>query len=285
MSNWTLQHRVVADGVEVAYDILGSGPPVVLVHGFPSHSFIWRKVAPELAKTQTVYLYDLPGQGLSEKRDGLDVSDPRQARVLKELLAFWRLECPAIVLHDIGNSYGMIAHYDEGCRFERIAFVSAAVLNPCVTEATLHAQKYIEAYRTMPTWIYEQILEARIRSTTFNPISDEALQTYRTPFSGEAGQAIWYNRVAQIDPRHTSRLESQLGPLGVPARIIWGADDTWIPLDQAKRLQDLLGGPQLNVVKAGGHFLMEDAPEEVTRHLIDFLKEDAMSSAVRGRLS
>jgi len=272
---WEMTKRARVDGVEVAYEVMGSGPPVVLVHGFPSHSFIWRDVAPKLAETRTVYLYDLPGQGASEKRDGLDVSDPRQARILKLLLEEWRLERPAIVLHDIANSYGMIAYYDEGCRYERIAFVSAAMLNPCVTAATLHAQKYIEAYRTMPTWIYEQILATRVRSTTFKPISDEAFQAYTQPFSGADGQAIWYNRVAQIDPRYTDRLESQLGPLDVPALIIWGTDDTWIPVDQARRLQGILGGVELKLIEGGGHFLMEDAPEAVAAHLAAFLKPDA----------
>ncbi len=207
----------------------------------------------------------------------MDVSDPRQARVLKKLLDYWKLDRPAIVLHDIGNSYGMIAYYDEGCRYERIAFVSAAMLNPCVTAATLHAQKYIEAYRTMPNWIYEQILEARIRSTTFKPIQNVARLAYMKPFQGDLGQAVWYNRVAQIDPRHTDRLERQLGPLDVPVRIIWGTDDTWIPVDQAVRLQRILGGPTLSLIEGGGHFLMEDAPEEVTRHLIDFLNEPAVA--------
>lgn len=282
MPDWTLTKRTVVDGLEVAYDTLGAGPPVVLVHGFPSHSFIWRNVAPTLARTHTVYLYDLPGQGLSEKRDGMDVSDPRQARVLKGLLDAWKLDRPAIVLHDIGNSYGMIAWYDEGARYERIAFVSAAMLNPCVTAATLHAQKYIEAYRTMPTWIYEQILEARIRSTTLKPISDEALQAYKRPFSGAAGQGIWYNRVEDIDPTYTDRLEGQLGPLDVPTTIIWGTEDTWIPVDQARRLQGILGHPPLHLVEGGGHFLMEDAPEEVTRLLVDFLAAPAVPLRAAG---
>jgi pimeloyl-ACP methyl ester carboxylesterase len=267
---WTLGKRVRVEGCEVAYDVLGSGPPLVLVHGFPSNSFIWRHIAPALALTHKVHVYDLPGQGASEKRPGMDVSDPMQARVLKGLLAFWGLERPAIALHDIGSTYGMYAWHFEGCRYERIALISSAMMVPCVTAATLHAQKHIEAYRTMPYPLYELIASARIRSTTFKPLSEEAFDAYLGPWKGPEGQAAWYNRVAQIDERHVARLEAKLGPMDVPVRIVWGTQDTWIPPDQASRLKGYIRNAEVFLVEGGGHFLMEDAPEEVARLLVEF---------------
>jgi len=268
---WELTQRLNVKGYEVAYEVLGSGPPAVLVHGFPSNAFIWRDVAPRLARNRTVYVYDLPGQGKSGKRADMDVSDPAQARVLRALLDAWRLERPAIVLHDIGCAYGMLAYHFEGCRYERVALVSAAMMNPCVTAATLHAQAHIEAYRTMPYPLYELIASARIRSTTFKPISEEAFEAYLAPWRGPEGQAAWYNRVAQIDPRHIARLESKLGPMEIPARIIWGTEDTWIPPDQARRLQGLISNADIRLIEGGGHFLMEDAPGEVADLLVEFL--------------
>lgn len=267
---WRLSRRHTVDGCEVAYDILGSGPPVVLVHGFPSHAFIWRHVAARLAETHTVYLYDLPGQGASEKRDGMDVSDPAQARVLKGMLAHWRLDRPAIALHDIGCAYGMYAWHFEGCRYERVALVSAAMMNPCVTAATLHAQKYIEAYSTMPYPLYELIASARIRSTTHRPMDAETFEAYLAPWKGPEGQAAWYNRVARIDPAHIARLEARLAPMDVSVRIVWGTEDTWIPADQATRLQGYISNADIRLVEGGGHFLMEDAPDEVAGLLADF---------------
>jgi alpha-beta hydrolase superfamily lysophospholipase len=50
-------------GAEIAYDVLGAGPAVVLTHGAPSWSYLWRNVAPEPARTYSVYLWDLPGYG------------------------------------------------------------------------------------------------------------------------------------------------------------------------------------------------------------------------------
>jgi pimeloyl-ACP methyl ester carboxylesterase len=271
MSEWRLRHRTKIDGVEIAYDILGEGAPVVLVHGFPSNSFIWRKVAPVLAKTHKVHVYDLPGQGASERREGMDVSDAMQARTLANLISFWKLEKPAICLHDVGNTYGMSAYYFEGCRYERVALISAAMMNPCVTAATKHAQAHLEAYRTMPVELYEQIAAMRVRSTTFKPISAEALNAYLEPWRGRHGQSMWYNRVSYLDESSIARLEARLGPMDVPVRIIWGAEDTWIPPDQAKRLQGYIANAEVFIIPEGGHFLMEDAPDKVTRLLVDFL--------------
>ena len=63
-----------------------NGTPVVLVHGTPFSSYVWRRVVPALAETMRVYAFDLPGYGSSEKREGQDVSLAAQGRVLSGLL-------------------------------------------------------------------------------------------------------------------------------------------------------------------------------------------------------
>jgi pimeloyl-ACP methyl ester carboxylesterase len=285
MSEWKLRQRARINGVEIAHDVFGKGPPVVLVHGFPSNSFIWRDVAPVLAKTHKVHVYDLPGQGASERSEGMDVSDAMQGRTLAGLLKHWGLERPAICLHDVGNTYGMSAYHFENCRYERIALISAAIMNPCVSAATQHAQKYLEAYRTMPVALYEQIAALRIRSTTFKPISDAAFNAYLDPWRGRHGQSMWYNRVSHLDEASIARVESKLGPMDVPVRIIWGAEDTWIPPDQAYRLQTYITNADVHILPEGGHFLMEDQAEGVTRLLVDFLNRPAtpQSPATAGK--
>lgn len=266
-----LSERTTACGVEIAWTKLGQGPPVVLVHGFPSNGLLWRNIAPELARTRTVYVYDVPGQGRSERRPSMDVSDRFQSEVLADLLRQWQLDRPAIVLHDIANSYGLGAYYLEGCRFDRVALVSSAVMMPCVTAATLHAKKHIDAYSTMPLNLYELIAAARIRSTMFKPMDEATFEAYFTPWRGALGQALWYNRVAQISEVHTEMLQARLGPLDCPVRIIWGTEDTWIPVAQAHRLRGFVSNADLRLVPGGGHFVMDDEPEAVTRHLAEFL--------------
>jgi pimeloyl-ACP methyl ester carboxylesterase len=83
---WNLRSRAKLSGGERAYDALGYGPPVILVHGTPGRSYVWRNVASKLADRFTVHVFDLLGFGESERREGLDVSIAAQARLLAELV-------------------------------------------------------------------------------------------------------------------------------------------------------------------------------------------------------
>ncbi|MDQ3791609.1 MAG: alpha/beta fold hydrolase, partial [Actinomycetota bacterium] len=89
---WRLGRRETTSAGEVAYEVFGEGPPVVMVHGTPTRSYLWREVVPALREGRRVYLYDLPGYGESEKAEGQEVSIAAQARVLGELIEAWGLE-------------------------------------------------------------------------------------------------------------------------------------------------------------------------------------------------
>jgi pimeloyl-ACP methyl ester carboxylesterase len=124
-ADWRLSKTYDAVGGTVAYDVLGDGPPVVLVHGAPSWSYLWRNVASELAQRFTVYVCDLLGYGSSEKREGQDVSIGAQTRTLVELLELWELEQPCIAGHDIGAAITLRLMLLEGRRFRRVALCDA----------------------------------------------------------------------------------------------------------------------------------------------------------------
>src|SRR4028119_882205 len=97
MNAWKLSREYGSSQGAVRYEVFGTGSPLVLVHGTPFSSYVWRKVVPALAETNTVYVFDLPGYGSSEKRGGQNVSLAAQGRVLSELLDHWGLDEPAAV--------------------------------------------------------------------------------------------------------------------------------------------------------------------------------------------
>ena len=77
--------RQVAGG-EAATGVFGHGPPVVLVHGTPASSYLWRNIVPLLARQHTVYVWDLLGFGGSRIAPGATPSIAQQARTLAELV-------------------------------------------------------------------------------------------------------------------------------------------------------------------------------------------------------
>ena len=100
---WRLSQRAGLSQGDIAFDTFGQGPPVVLVHGTPTWSYLWRRVVPGLSDRFTVYVFDLLGYGDSEPA-GQDVSIGAQTRLLSELIGLWELEAPGIAGHDIGGA-------------------------------------------------------------------------------------------------------------------------------------------------------------------------------------
>jgi pimeloyl-ACP methyl ester carboxylesterase len=103
-AEWKLGNFLEYRGDRVAYDAIGVGSPIVLVHGTPFSSYVWRRIAPALAENYRVHVFDLLGYGASDKREGQDVSLYAQGKLLARLLEHWKLESPIILGHDIGGA-------------------------------------------------------------------------------------------------------------------------------------------------------------------------------------
>ncbi|HLL39813.1 MAG TPA: alpha/beta fold hydrolase, partial [Rubrobacteraceae bacterium] len=129
-AEWKLGEFFEYRGDRVAYDAFGEGPPIVLVHGTPFSSYVWRRIAPALAENYRVHVFDLLGYGASDKREGQDVSLYAQGKLLARLLEHWKLESPMIVGHDFGGAITLRAHLLERCDFERIVLMDAVSVAP-----------------------------------------------------------------------------------------------------------------------------------------------------------
>lgn len=89
-----LANRFIFEGHRIAWGTIGEGPPLVLVHGTPFSSQVWRRIAPWLARRHRVFFYDLLGYGQSDMPDA-DVSLGRQNGLFGALLDEWTISRPA----------------------------------------------------------------------------------------------------------------------------------------------------------------------------------------------
>jgi pimeloyl-ACP methyl ester carboxylesterase len=267
---WNLRRRLTLPGGEIAYDVFGYGPPLILVHGTPSRSYIWREVAMRLADRFTVYVYDLLGFGQSERKEGLDVSISGQSRLLAELVEAWELEAPSVAGHDIGGAISLRAHLLDDVPFGCIALIDSVVLRPWMTPTTRHVRAHLDAYATMPIVSFEAIVASHLRTATYRPIDEGAFATYLEGWRGELGQKLYLQKDAQLDEDDTTSFEPLLPSLGVPVRIIWGEQDAWLDPSLAARLHQIIPGSDLVLLPETGHFAMEDSPKEVAEALFEF---------------
>lgn len=267
---WRLTDRVRTEDGLVAVHVLGSGPPIVLTHGTPSWSYLWRDIAGELATEHTVYLWDLLGYGDSEAEDGSPPSVALHARTLAALVKHWDLTNPVLVGHDIGGATVLRAHLLEGAPAARIALLDAAVLDSWVTPVAEHMRRHLDAYRTMPAGVFGELIAAHLRTATHAPLPAETTKAYLDRYAGAEGQRRWLTHVEHFDRRDTEPVQRRLTELTVPVRVLWGEHDQWLPVETGRRLAEAIPTATFTMVAAAGHFLTEDQPAEITRLLAEF---------------
>jgi pimeloyl-ACP methyl ester carboxylesterase len=267
---WRLRERTRLSGGEVAHDQLGDGPHLVLVHGTPTWSFLWRQVAPVLASQFTVHMFDLLGYGDSQKGEELDVSIAAQARMLVEMLDLWGLKKPLIAGHDIGGAIVLRAHLIEGRDFERMALVDAVVFNPWLTRTTTHIRAHLETYRAMSGDIFGDMVRTHLRTAVRHRLDDATLEAYMAPWRGSAGQSAYLHKIAQFEEADTAVLEPLLSNISAPTLILWGEEDGWIAPAVAERLHRAIASSRVSLIPGAGHFCAEDEPEAVARELSAF---------------
>lgn len=271
---WALSRRIELSRGTIAWDAFGAGPPVVLVHGTPSWSYLWRNIAPALAREFTVYVFDLPGYGDSPAPSDGNTSIATHATTLVELLDAWGLDAPAAAGHDIGGAILLRAHLRHQRSFAQLALIDAVVLSPWITPTTRHIQGNLDVYATMPNQIFDRIAAEHLRTAVHGEFDCAAFAAYHGRWQGVQGQTAYLRKVAQFDEEHTRELEPLLGSIRVPVLVVWGAEDSWLDPALAHRLGDLIPGAAMQLISGAGHFVMEDAPAEVTQALLGFLRTD-----------
>ena len=268
--SWSLPHTFLFEGQAVRFGSMGRAdrPPLVLVHGTPFSSAVWRRIAPYLAEHRQVFYYDLLGYGRSEMRPNQDVSLAVQGRVFAALLRHWRLSMPEVVAHDFGGSTALRAHLLHGCDYRSLTVIDPVALAPWGSPFVRHVREHEAAFAGLPPYIHAAILPAYIGGAAFRPLPAQTLQLYAEPWLGESGQAAFYRQIAQMDQRYTDEIEPRYGEMRCPVSIVWGEQDKWIPIERGYELAKRIPGSSLRVVPQAGHLVQEDAPEALVAALL-----------------
>ncbi|MEQ8966550.1 MAG: alpha/beta hydrolase [Azospirillaceae bacterium] len=261
----TLDRRFTFEGHEVAWGVLGDGPPIVLVHGFPWSAQAWRRIAPWLARRRRVFFHDLLGSGLSAKAD--DVSPRVQNRLLAALLDHWGLDRPHVVGHDFGGLAALRGRFVDGLDYGRLTLFDAVGVLPSGSPFFAHVREHEAAFAALPEFAHEALFRAYIAQAAAAPLSPEAEAIYAEPWRGPDGQAAFYRWIAQSETDAIGELAELYRPLDCPVRLVWGERDTFIPPAQGRELAVALGLDDVTIVPGAGHAIQEDAPEAVVAML------------------
>ena len=242
----------------------------LLVHGVPESSYMWRGVLPALADAGwRAVAPDLAGYGDSE-------ADPpatweRHVASLERFVQELGLGPVALVTHDWGVAIGLrwachhpgsvtaLAISDGGFFADREWHDAAKVMRtPEVGE------RFVDAFT-------RETLGAALQ-TLSTGMTDAALDEYWRPYADEERRRAILELYRSGDFEKLVPYEGCVAALGVPALVVWGARDPFAGVQLAHRFHAELPGSELVIVDDAGHFVWEDAPEQTTRALVDFLQ-------------
>jgi pimeloyl-ACP methyl ester carboxylesterase len=260
---WRLTKSFDFNGQSVAFDTLGAGDPVVLIHGTPFSSYVWRSIARELARDHEVHVFDLLGYGQSEKAAGQDVSLGVQNAILVALLRHWRLDRPKVIAHDFGGATALPAHLLDGCDYDKLLLVDPVAIRPLGSPFVQHVRKHEIAFAGVPEYLQRAILQAYIRGAAHRPIGDAEFEPYLAPWLGQIGQAAFYRQIAQMDMKYTDEVQGRYGIIRCPVKVLWGAEDQWIPVERGRELAAMIPNCDFTEIAGSGHLMQEDAPEAI----------------------
>lgn len=253
---------------DIAYLDEGDGPPVVLLHGYPTSSHLWRDLAPMLAPHARAIAPDLIGYGDSAKPDGADLHIRAQAGYVRELLGHLGIGEFAVVGHDIGGGVAQLLALEGGVK--ALVLIDSISFDSWPIEGVKMIQ---EAQADQVDEVFaENLLRASFTLGLGHPdrLSEEDLEAYIAPWRADPFALI---RAARgIDGIGLVGTEEALAGLDVPVFVLWGEEDPYQPADLAERLGEALPTSTVALLPGCSHFLTEDARETVLPMIVEWLR-------------
>ena len=282
------KHFKVVNGKRLAYIEEGHGDPIVLLHGNPTSSYLWRNVIPELTASGRVIAPDLIGQGDSEKLSVSEGPGRYTFEVAYEYLAGLLSELDAeqnvvLVGHDWGSALGFHWARIHPDLVRGIAYMEALVSPVQWSEWPEAARGIFQGFRSKKgedlVLSRNLFVEAVLPNSIIRKLTDEEMDHYRAPFSTPDDRQPTLNWPRQIpidgEPVEMVELVSEYG--------CWLEQSVTLPklFINAEPGSILVGRQreycrtwphQKEVTVPGKHFIQEDSPSEIGQAIAEWLK-------------
>jgi haloalkane dehalogenase len=264
------------EGHRLAYLDEGEGDPVLLLHGEPTWSYLYRKVLPPVAEVARVVAPDYLGFGRSDKPTDPDwYSYDRHAASIRSLVEALDLRRLTIVVQDWGGPIGMRIAAEAPDRVDRLVVLNTAIGAGRMPEVWL---RFRELMRHVGTDIQPSRL---VEISCARAVAEDVLAAYDAPYPDAASKAgvVAFPEHVPTEPDHPNapalmRVRDAMAQWEKPALVLFGDSDPIFPPAAAERMAELIpGAGPAELVADAGHMVQEDAGEEVGERIARFLHE------------
>ncbi len=262
--------RITSDDADIFYEVLGSGPPVVLLHPFPANHNLWKPAAQALVARYRVILPDLRGHGESGVGEGPATMEKHAADVAR-VLDHKEVGRAAVVGVSIGGYvlFEFWRKYRERVNALVLCNTKAQADTPEARAGRLQAAAGVIERGTEP--FFESMIPKLMGKTTRDTRPDlveGALRMMRTMSPED---------VAMVQRGMAERQDSveTLKTINVPTMLVTGDEDIVTGVAEAELMRQNISGSQIKVIAKAGHYSPWEQPEEVGKLLRQFLDKGA----------
>jgi pimeloyl-ACP methyl ester carboxylesterase len=259
-------------GHKVRVARLGSGPAVILLHGYPDNLQVWSELAPRLAAEYEVIAFDWPGMGYSEAWSG-GATPFDFARRLRTLMDDWKIETATIIGHDMGGqpALAFAAEYPE--RISRLVVMNSLVIWDEKTSWEIALLRKFGWNRVL--------LERMPRAVFFRAVRTFLPRGYK--LSAELRSDLWESfqrrEVRKFVVRMCAGYQGtlphlkQLYPsIRTPSLFLWAEHDKHFPVAHARKLAEMVPGARFEEIARGTHWMALNLAGEVSARILPFLE-------------
>ncbi|HEY9207289.1 MAG TPA: alpha/beta fold hydrolase [Candidatus Methanoperedens sp.] len=258
-------------GLNIFYLESGEGNPVVLLHGWPTSSYLWRNIIPSLAKTRRVIAPDLIGYGRSDKPLDIIYSLDNQSKIFGEFLDLLGIKKTALAVHDFGGPIGLLWAVRNPEKVERLAILNTFLHPelPFLMDLLFLVSKIpgLGKLFATPSGVAATI---KLGVSNKNALTKELIEIYQTPFESTDAQKALLKAFNDSKLDELNEVIQKLPSLQVPVFILYGEKDIWLAPEMI-RIKNELPHARVRAIPKCNHFLQEDRPEMVGELLAEFL--------------
>jgi pimeloyl-ACP methyl ester carboxylesterase len=256
----------------------GTDGAIVLLHDITAGAFSWQGIISQLAGLKrSVYAIDMLGYGQSDHPWPADTSVWGHADVLSHLLKDLKLTNIILVGHGLGGGVAQILatrlYHEQTAALvliDTICYQHAFAENWPLPE--MEKRRDFDAPKQTEVEDVIRDLRATIPKAVVNTGRfKDVINDYIEPWNSELGKEVLFQHIRSLIPYYVNAVSTDLQVSGKPTLIIWADKDEQTPLKYAERLHHEIPGSELVIVPNAGHLILFDAPDAVSKALIDFI--------------
>ncbi len=257
--------------LKVSYTDVGEGEPVILLHGIPTWSFLYREVIPLLAQEHRVLAPDFLGHGYSDRRDRFDRSLRAQTAMILRLMDELGIERATVVGHDTGGGLALILGIEHPERVERLVLSNAVAYDSWPIEDMVSLGD--PAWRDRTASEVASFVASGLADGLHNNdrLTEEFERGIVAPYSDEEGKISLIRNASALNTNHTTELVDRHKDIVAPSLVLWGVHDPWQTIADGERLAREIPNAHLKRMENASHWLQQDAPETFAQEILSFL--------------